>query len=173
GDTRLFQVLRFLCQLPSCVASHSSVIRGVADCSSCWRQFLHLRQPFLHIRCLLGKNEGCKKSDRLRLVHCVFSSPYRGSNHSRPAIYYANLVMAGPCGNCGSKWSHSCSVGSAKEDGVRRPLRRGVRLVLQRPDGASRLAACVVGLSRILHAGIFRFFWLHGYRPWLRQAARV
>jgi len=33
--------------------------------------------------------------------------------------------------------------------------------------------ACVVGLSRLFHAGIFRFFWLHRHRSWLCQAARV
>src|SRR5205814_4213679 len=47
------------------------------------------------------------------------------------------------------------------------------RLVLQRSDGAARLAGCMVGLHSLLHAGLLRFLWLHRHRLWLREAAGV
>ena len=82
-------------------------------------------------------------------------------------------VMADPAGNCGAEWNHPRFFRSDKEDGVCRSLRGSRRPVLQRSDGASGLAGCMVGLSRLFHAGVFRFFWLHRHRSWLRQAARV
>ena len=43
-----------------------------------------------------------------------------------------------------------------------------VRLVLQGSDRAPGLAGCVVGLSCLFHAGVFRFLWLHRHRSRLR-----
>src|SRR4029077_15679562 len=106
-------------------ASYPQVVGGATGCSPCRSQLLHVRQPFLHIRCLLGKNEGGQKPSRLRAVHCVFSASYCRSNYSCPAIYLSNLDVAATGGDCDSKRNHSCLVRSPEEDGVCRSLRCG------------------------------------------------
>ena len=94
------------------------------------RQLLHLRQSLLHVRRLLGKDEGRQKTGRLRAVHCIFSSSYCRSNHSGSAIYFSNPILAASGGNRDSKRYHPCPVWSVEEDGVRRSFRRRLRLVL-------------------------------------------
>ena len=76
-----------------------------------------------------------------------------------------------PGGNCGPEWNHPCPIRSDKEDGVRRSIRRRVRFVLQRSDGASGLAGCMVGLSRHLLMQVF--FDFSGYTDIARGCAKL
>jgi len=66
------------------------------------------------------------KPNRLRALHCVFSSPDCRSDHSCPAIYLSDLVMATPGGNCGAERNRSGFIRPAQKDGVRRSVRRGI-----------------------------------------------
>ncbi len=76
-----------------------------------------------------GKDEGRQKPDRLRAVHCIFSSSDCRSDHSCPAIHLSDLVMAYTVSDRDPEWNHPRRSRSDKEDGIRGSVRCGVRFV--------------------------------------------
>ena len=118
GILGFFKYYDFFAGSLAAIASNSSVVGGVANCASCRRQLLHLRQSLLHLRRLLGKDEGRQKPDRLRAVHCIFSSSDCWSDHSCPAIHFPDLVMEAPGRNRGAERNHPGFIRSAQKDGL-------------------------------------------------------
>ena len=106
GILGFFKYYDFFAGSLAALLRYSSVFGGVANRASCRRQLLHVRQSLLHLRRLLGKNEGRQKPDRLRTVHCIFSSSDCRSDHSCPAIHLSDLVMADPVSNRDPEWNH-------------------------------------------------------------------
>src|SRR5947208_2136726 len=84
---------RLFCELFSRLASASTLLPA-----------------FLHHRCLLGKDEGCQKSNRLCVLHRVFSSSHCRSDHPRSAIHFSDPILAAPDHDYGAKRNHSCPV---------------------------------------------------------------